>query len=427
MRTCGLDVHKDTIFCAIYDGRKASVEKFSTFTPDIEAMCAHLSNNGVVTAAMESTGIYIDAIRTTLRRNGLGSKVANPLLIKQMPGRKSDAKDAVWIAKLDHKGMLPSSFSPDEVLAELRTYTRSYVRFVQRQSSVLTSLDRILVSAGIRLRSVLSSTSTKSFLEVARCIAAGETRPDELLSHVYGRARKKPELRDALTGCIEGRHIRQLQQAFEEYDMYERRIAQAREKMEGLAKAHYHEELRLVQTIPGISLVSAICIIAEISVDMSVFGTSGRLCGWAGLRPRNDESAGKLKSRAVTKGGRHLKPMLVQCAWGAARTKGSKFQETFGRLVARKGEKKAIVAVARKLLVTVYTLLKTGEEYIPEKAGKRPSGDQLARQLRYHIRQCERISKSLPEAENVPASVDLKKTNNEKAVYLCGSARPDRT
>lgn len=142
MRTCGIDVHKDTIFCAIYDGRKASVEKFSAFTPDIEAMCAHLTNHCVATAAMESTGIYIDAIRTILRRNGLGSKVANPLLIKQMPGRKSDAKDSVWIAKLDHKGMLPSSFAPDEVLAELRTYTRSYVRFVQRQSSVLTSLDK---------------------------------------------------------------------------------------------------------------------------------------------------------------------------------------------------------------------------------------------------------------------------------------------
>lgn len=197
--------------------------------------------------------------------------------------------------------------------------------------------------------------------------------------------------------------------------------------MERLAKAHYHEELRLVQTIPGISQVSAICIIAEIGVDMSMFSSSGRLCGWAGLRPRNDESAGKLKSRAVTKGGRHLKPMLVQCAWGAARTKGSKFQETFGRLVARKGEKKAIVAVTRKLLVTVYTLLKTEEEYIPEKAGKRPSGDQLAKQLRYHIRQCERISKIIPEAQNVPAPDDLKKTNNEKTVYLCGSARPDRT
>lgn len=155
-------------------------------------MCAHLTRQGVGAAAMESTGIYTDAIRTVLRRNGLGSKVANLLLIKQMPGRKSDAKDSVWIAKLDHKGMLPSSFAPDEMLAELRTYTRSYVRFVQRQSSVQTSLDRILVSARIRLRSVLSSTSTKSFLEVARCIAAGETRPEELLRHVYGRARKKP-------------------------------------------------------------------------------------------------------------------------------------------------------------------------------------------------------------------------------------------
>ena len=177
MRTCGLDVHKDTIFCAIYDGKESVVRKFDTFTPSIREMCGYISSQGVEAVGMESTGIYIDPIRTVLRQSGMRSVVANPYLIKQMPGRKSDSKDAVWIAKLQHKRMMPSSFVPDTVLQELRTYTRSYARFVQQRSRSLTAMDRILVAGGIRLRSVLSSASTKSFLEVCRAVAGRETSP----------------------------------------------------------------------------------------------------------------------------------------------------------------------------------------------------------------------------------------------------------
>lgn len=140
MKTCGLDVHKDMIFCAIYDGKDAVVEKFNTFTPDLRAMCAYISGHGVDTVAMESTGVYIDAIRTVLRQSGMKAVVVNPFLIKQMPGRKSDTKDAVWIAKLMHKGMLPSSFIPDGLLSELRAYTREYTRLVQRRSAILTKV-----------------------------------------------------------------------------------------------------------------------------------------------------------------------------------------------------------------------------------------------------------------------------------------------
>lgn len=399
MRTCGLDVHKDTIFCAIYDGKDAVVRKFDTFTPSIREMCGYIFSQGVDTAGMESTGMYIDPIRTVLRQSGMKAMVANPYLIKQMPGRKSDSKDAVWIAKLQHKRMMPSSFVPDTVLQELRTYTRSYAKFVQRRSQALTAMDRILVSGGIRLRSVLSSTSTKSFLEVCRAIAGGETNPDALMKHIYGRARGKPRMDEALTGCLEQRHAWQLRQALEEYDLYERRIAESMHEMEGLAEAHYHEELRLLQTIPGVSLTSAICIIAEIGVDMSAFGSSGRLTGWAGLRPRNDESAGRLKSTAVTKGNMHLKPMLVQCAWGAVRTKGSKFQRQFGRLAARKSPKKAIVAVARKLLATIYAMLLRHEEYRPDVADKVMDDKAIMRRLNYHMAQCLKLQRIAPKQD----------------------------
>lgn len=402
MITCGLDVHKDTIFCAIYDGKESVVRKFDTFTPSIREMCGYISSQGVEAVGMESTGIYIDPIRTVLRQSGMRSVVANPYLIKQMPGRKSDSKDAVWIAKLQHKRMMPSSFVPDTVLQELRTYTRSYARFVQQRSRSLTAMDRILVAGGIRLRSVLSSASTKSFLEVCRAVAGGETRPDALAGHIYGRARGKPHLAEALTGCLEPRHVWQLRQALEEYDLYERRIAESKQEMEGLAQAHYHEELRLMQTVPGVSLTSAICIIAEIGADMSAFGSSGRLSGWAGLRPRNDESAGKLKSTAVTKGNTHLKPMLVQCAWGAVRTKDSKFQRQFCRLAARKSPKKAVVAVARKLLVTIYAILLKRQEYRPDVADKDSDDRMIMRRLQYHIAQCQKLQRFAPKPNDEP-------------------------
>lgn len=418
MKTCGLDVHKDTIFCAIYEKEDAKVEEFPTFTPSLEAMCEYIKGQGVDTVAMESTGIYIEAIRTMLRRSGLRAVVVNPYLIRQMPGRKSDVKDSIWIAKLASKQMLSPSFVPDGVLAELRTYTRAYARFVQRQTQTLTAIDRILVSGGVRLSSVLSSVSTKSFLEVAKCVADGEDDPEALAGHIYGRARKKPHLKEALTGCVEERQRWQLRQALEELRLYQGRIAESQSKMEGLAEAHYHEELRLVETVPGISRTAAICIIAEIGTDMSAFATSGRLCGWAGLRPRNDESAGKYKSTATTKGNSHLKPMLVQCAWGAVRTRGSKFESVFRRLSARKSSKKAIIAVARKLLVTVFAILDKHQEYCPD---PRASG-MTERQLHSAVAaDAARHSRErLPESH---VTFDPHE-QQDKAGYLCGSASP---
>ena len=136
MKTCGLDVHKDMIFCAIYDGKDSEVKKYDTFTPDLEEMCDHIKSQGVETVAMESTGIYINAIRTVLRQRGMRAVVVNPYLIKQMPGRKSDLKDSVWIATLMYNGMLNDSFIPDGVLAQLMVYTRDYRRSAQRRDSV---------------------------------------------------------------------------------------------------------------------------------------------------------------------------------------------------------------------------------------------------------------------------------------------------
>ena len=397
MKTCGLDVHKDIIFCAIYDGKVSVVKQYSSFTPDLREMCQYIKGEGVATVAMESTGIYIESIRTVLRQNGMKALVVNPFLIKQMPGRKSDVKDAEWIAKLHYKQMLSESFVPDGTLSELRAYTREHRKLVQRRSQVLTKIDRLLVAGGIRLSSCVSSLDTKSFQKVARAVSEGETDPEELEKKVQGCTKHKRDgtLRKALTGCIETQHVWRLKIAMEELNLYDRLIADALEKMEKLTKAHYHEEAKLIQTVPGIGRLGAICTIAEIGTDMRRFGSSGRLAGWAGMRPRNDESAGKCKSTAIMKGGAHLKPILVQCAWSAVRVKDSKFQQCFQRLCVRKSAKKAIIAIARKILITVYSMLLNHEEYSPNKAGDGITAEQLQRKIQYHISQTERLRRRM--------------------------------
>ena len=389
MKTCGLDVHKDMIFCAIFDGKDSIVKKFDTFTPDLEEMCDYILSQGVDIVGMESTGIYISAIRTVLRRRKMRAVVVNPYLIKQMPGRKSDVKDSVWIATLMYNRMLSDSFIPDGVLAQLRVYTRDYRRSVQRRDCTLTLIDQLLVGMGIRLSSCLSKITTKSFRRVAEAVASGETRPEELEKKVHGCLKHKRDgtLRKALTGCCEGKDVWRLGRKMEELRMYEGQIDDAMRHMEELADADYREEVALLCTIPGVSRISAICIIAEIGADMSQFGSSARLTGWAGLRPRNDESAGKYKSTAITKGDKHLKAMLVQCAWGAVRAKNSRFGSVFARLSARKSTKKAIIAVARKLLATIYAMLRSREQYCPQKTGRTMTASQLERLLRLKARQ----------------------------------------
>ena len=398
MKTCGLDVHKDKIFCAIYDGKKSVVRKFDTFTPDLEEMCDYIMSEGVDTVAMESTGIYISAVRTVLRRHGMRAVVVNPYLIKQMPGRKSDVKDSVWIATLMYNRMLNDSFLPDGDLARLRVYTCDYCRSVRRRDSTLTLIDQLLVGMGIRLSICLSKITTKSFRRVA--VAGGESRPEELEKLVHGCLKHKRDgsLRKALTGCCEEKDMWRLVRKMDELRMYETQVEDARRHMEELADANYREEVALLCTIPGVSRISAICVIAGIGVDMSQFGSSARLAGWAGLRPRNDESAGKYKSTAITKGDKHLKAMLVQCAWGAVKASNSRFASVFSRLSARKGVKKAIIAVARKLLATIFAMLKNRERYCPQKTGRSLTKAQIARMLAKQVKQYERLCQQAVQA-----------------------------
>lgn len=396
-KVCGLDVHKDSIFCAIYNGENHSgVKEFSTMTPDIYSMGEYLQSEEVEEVALESTGIYWIAVWDLLYEMGFKLTLVNPYLIKQMPGRKSDIKDAQWIATLLHKGMLRGSFVPPPVIQELRVYSRKQGKLKQQVTRVLTVMDSILVKSGIRASSCLSSISSKSFLCIVEALIAGWTDPGYLVSLVYGNRKNKQsgKLKEALTGNLKAHHRQELSWAKQEYEMYQVQISECLSEMRRICDEHFSVMVKLLQTIPGISQIAAMTIIAETGGDMSAFESSDKLVGWAGLRPRNDESAGKYKSTATTKGNKYLRSILVQVSWAASRMKGSFFKEKFQRLAMRKPRKKALIAIARKLLIVIWNVLKYAKEYNPKLVTVQDPVKMKAR-LAYHKREYEKTANLL--------------------------------
>ncbi len=332
-------MHKDTIFCAIYNGKKHSeVKEFTTLTPDIYALCEYLQGEKVHQVAMESTGIYWIPIWNILEAAGFECILVNPFLIKQMPGRKSDVKDAQWISSLLHKGLLRGSLVPNEHIRELRWYTRRYMKLQGQITGILTEMERYLECCSIRIGSLMSRISCLSMLKVIQAIVDGVTDPDNLAELVHGRiinSKGYNTIRSALTGFITSQHRFLLSQSLEEYRLKIGLSEACIQQMELLVEKYYANEKALLQTIPGISNISALIILAETGADMKAFETSSKFSGWTGLRPRNDESAGKYKSTATTKGNKYLRAILVQCAWAASRTKNTHFKDKFNRLAIR--------------------------------------------------------------------------------------------
>ncbi|NCA80381.1 MAG: IS110 family transposase [Sphingobacteriia bacterium] len=395
MKTSGLDVHKDSIFCAIYDGKSYSIVKeFSTTTLSIRSLGQYLKSEDVKNVAMESTSTYWVPIWDILYEMGFDLKLINPLHIKQMPGRKSDAKDAQWIAELLYKNMLRGSLVPPPLVQELRTYTREYRNLVNQSTKVLTKMDRILVMSGIRLSSCISNIDSKSFIQVVEALIRGETDPEKLVKLVYGNCenKKSGKLCECLTGNMKAYHQIKLMTCKQQFDLFEKQIALYLSEMQKLCDEHFSEEINNLTTLPGLSKISAMIIIAETGGDMSVFENSGKFTGWTGLRPRNDESAGKFKSTATTKGNKHLRAIIVQVGWAATRTKGSYFMDKFQKLAMRKSRKKALIAIGRKMLVIIWHILSEKTQYNPNLI-RIYDPVKVEHKIKYHEREIERAKK----------------------------------
>jgi len=394
MKTCGLDVHKDTVFCGIYNGHAhEEVEVYSTLTPSLFEMGEKLLSAGVSRIAMESTGIYRIPVWNILEAMGFELMPVNPYFIKQMPGRKSDVKDAQWIATLLHKGLLRGSLVPDAQIRELRCYSRKYMKLQGEITSVLSEMERNLEMMNIRITSLVSNISGKSILRVIEAIIGGEENAEELEKLIHGRIRNahKEKVRQSLEGFITGHHRFCLELLYEEYVLLENQSARCLEKMNELVELHYAEQMSLLNTLPGVSTLSAIILLAESGANMEPFESSSKFAGWTGLRPRNDESAGKYKSRATTKGNRYFRSTIVQAAWAASRTKGSYFMEKHNRLAIRKSRKKALVAIARKLTVIIWHVLTHKQAYNPDLV---PVFDKekAEAKIKYHQKEVERLN-----------------------------------
>ncbi len=367
-RVCGLDVHKDSIFvCILGDEGIVYQNKFGVQTPDLEQMAGEMHRHKVQEVAMESTSIYWLPVWRVLDPY-FGLKLVNPYFIKQLPGRKSDAKDAEWIATCLFKGLIKGSYVPGELIQQLRQYNRRVYDLTGDIARKLTKLDNALQRCNIRISNYVSRTDSKSYTKVVEMLSQGVTDPESLTKAIHGRTVNKwgrEAIKASLTGVVgpvDSDIIRQLR---EEIALSQRNKDECLSKMEALCRKFFPEQLDNLLTIPGVKLQSATAIIAEVGSDMSSFEDAPHLVSWCGLRPRNEESAGKILYRKITHGNKYIRKTLVECAWAASKTQGCFFNRFSYHqvMVRRKSKMKVIVAVARKILSAVWFVLHDGVPY----------------------------------------------------------------
>jgi len=366
---CGLDAHKDSVFmCILNENNEKYEEVFGTLTPDLERLRDVLVEHGVGYVAMESTSIYWYPIWRVLE-NDFDVKLVNPLFIKQVPGRKSDVKDAQWIATVLMKGLVKGSFVPPSLVQQLRLYNRKIINLNKELRRAEQGMDLILQRCNVRLSNYISDIGSKSMRKVVQSIADGNFKPEHLLGLVHVRIVRKHSSKtilDALTGQFTPGDIDMLKLTVQDITFREQQIEFCKQKLLETCHKYFGLQMELLVTIPGIKEHSAACIISEIGTDMKSFTSASALVGWAGLRPRNDQSAGKIKGRKTLHGNKYLRIMLVQCAWGASRTKGSTFMARYQRLRKRMHHNKALIANARKLLVVTWNILAKKEPYFAQ-------------------------------------------------------------
>jgi len=364
-RCAGLDVHKDMVMARVRCVSKPEhdeVRSFDTTTSALLELGDWLAEHGVTHVAMEATGVYWKPIWHLLEER-FELILANAQHIKNVPGRKTDVNDAAWIADLLAHGLIRSSFVPPAPIQELRDLTRTRKQLVREISQHCLRIQKTLEDANLKLGSVLSNVLGSSGRAILAALVAGETDPQKLAELAQGTARKKrTELVEALRGRVRPHHRELLRIHLNLIDALHQALADVDARV-GKTLAPIKNSARLLTTLPGVSELTAQVMVAEIGVDMGRFATSSHLISWAGLCPRNEESAGKRRSTRVRKGAPWLKTALVTAAWAAVRVKGSYLQAQFLRLKARRGAKKAILAVAASMLTAAYHMLKNGIEY----------------------------------------------------------------
>jgi len=363
----GLDIHKETVVACVRHmsgGKvKTEVRTFATHTAALLDLSAWLATEQITHIAMEATGVYWKPVWHILSDGEFDLVLANAAHVKNVPGRKTDVKDAEWLADLQAHGLIRPSFVPDESTQQMRDLLRTRKQLVRERSSHTQRIQKTLEDANIKLDCVVTDILGLSGRRILQALVKGETVPQALATLAHRRIHASTEeLEAALRGRVTTHHRFLVKLHLDQIDAIDAAIQSIDKEVDGNIEP-FRAAAELLTKIPGISQLAARVVLSEIGLDMSRFETSGHLVSWAGLCPRNDESAGKRRSTRMKKGAPWLKTILVQCAWAAARTKGSYFQAQYHRLRSRRGSKKAICAVAASLLTTVYHMLKNGTCY----------------------------------------------------------------
>jgi transposase len=365
-RCAGLDVHKEQVTACLRAAAENKVSRevrsFSTTTTGLLALAEWLGEGECTHVAMEATGVYWKPVWHVLE--GLFELVlANAQHVRNVPGRKSDVNDATWLADLLAHGLIRGSFVPPTPIQELRDLTRTRKQLVREVGQHTQRIQKTLEDANIKLGSVISDITGMSGRAFLGALIAGETDPEKLVELAHPRLKAgRAALVEALRGRVTPHHRFLFQLHLDQIDSLNKAVRDLEARM-GEALTPFRGQVEHLKTIPGVSDTVAHVIAAEIGMDMTRFPTAGHLISWAGLCPKMDESAGKRRSTRVRKGAPWLKTTLVTAAWGAARKKTGYLRTQFLRIKARRGAKKAIMAVAASMLTAVYHMLRNQTPY----------------------------------------------------------------
>jgi transposase len=368
-RCAGLDVHKRSVVaCALRSGPGGTtvrkVRTFGTMTEDLRALASWLAEQGCTVVAMEATGAYWKPVYNVLEEvGGFELLVVNAEHFRAVPGRKTDAKDAEWLAELLRHGLVRASFIPDREQRELRELTRYRTALIRERASEVNRLQKTLEAANIKLAAVLTDVTGASGQRILEALTEGQTDPEQLADLAHRRVqRKRAELERAVVGRLAGalrfvvqrqlRHLRELDELIAECDA---EVA--------IHPRPFAAEAARLRTIPGIGPRTAEALLAEIGADVRRFPTARHLAAWAGMCPGNKASGGKRRPARTRKGSPWLRAALAEAAWAASRCKQGYLPAQFRRLAARRGKKRAIVAVGHSILVSLYYLLSRGTTF----------------------------------------------------------------
>jgi len=367
-RCCGLDVHQKSVTACVLIGDgggrvRKQVQTFRTLTADLLALGDWLETLGVEQVAMESTGVYWRPVYNLLEETCTVTLV-NAQHVKGVPGRKTDVKDAEWVADLLRHGLLRASFIPPAPIRELRELTRYRKTLIRERAQETNRLHKVLETANIKLGMVVSDVLGVSARRMLDAMLAGEDDPAVLVALAHGRLRAKlPDLRLALAGRVRPHHLILIDQILAHIDFLEASVARLQAEV-AQCLIPFEQAVTLLQTIPGVGETAAATIVAEVGTEMDRFPSAKHLASWAGVCPGNRQSGGKRMSGKPTGGDPWLKAVLGEVAWAIARSKEPNYLTAqYRRLARRRGKYKAAVAVAHSVLVIVYHVLKEQRPY----------------------------------------------------------------